>query len=137
MREAGYFDSGAASPRPETSQTLRQISEAIRGTSYDRRVEGHTDNVPIHNSQFDSNWELSSARATRIARMLIPMNAVPAAQLSATGYAEYHPVADNATLEGRAENRRVDLVVVPHTFLDLPDTDNPNNKAGWRRLIDP
>jgi len=137
LREAGFFDSGTATPRPETAVTLQQISQAIEGTSYDLRVEGHTDSVPIHNSEFDSNWELSSARATRIGRMLLQMQAIPAEQLSAAGYAEYHPVADNSTAEGRAENRRVDLVVMPRTALDLRDIEKTENKIGWRRLIDP
>jgi chemotaxis protein MotB len=57
LREAGFFDSGSAVPRRETVGTLRQIAGSLRGTSYDVRVEGHTDNVPIHNSEFDSNWE--------------------------------------------------------------------------------
>lgn len=137
LREAGYFDSGAAIPRPETTQTLQQISQAIRGTSYDLRVEGHTDNLPIHNSQFDSNWELSSARATRIARMLLQMSAVPAEQISAAGYAEYRPISENNTPEGRSENRRVDLVVMPRSVFDLQDSEESKSKIGWRRLIDP
>ena len=137
LREAGFFDSGAAVPRPETGATLQQISEAIRGTPYDVRVEGHTDNVPIHNAQFDSNWELSAARATRIARMLLLSHAIPSEQISAAGYAEYHPIADNTTPDGRAENRRVDLVVMPHAALNLPNIETADNRIGWRRLIDP
>jgi chemotaxis protein MotB len=137
LREAGFFDSGAAVPRPETTATLSQISEAIRGYPYDLRVEGHTDDVPIHNAEFDSNWELSSIRATHIARMLLQMHSIPADQLSAAGFAENRPVADNRTSEGRAENRRVDLVVMPHAFLDLSDREDSENQVGWRRLIDP
>lgn len=137
LREAGFFDSGTAIPRPQTTQTLQEICAAIHGTSYYLRVEGHTDNMPIHNSQFDSNWELSAARATRIARTLLQMQAVPAEQLSAAGYAEYHPVADNNTSEGRAENRRVDLVVMPHIVLDMTGSNHAENQAGWRKLSDP
>ena len=70
LREAGFFDSGSAIPGPETEATLRQIAESLEGTPYDVRVEGHTDIEPIHNAEFDSNWELSSARATRIARSI-------------------------------------------------------------------
>ena len=137
LREAGFFDSGTATPRPETTETLHQISETIRGTRYEIRVEGHTDNVPIHNSRFDSNWELSSARATCIARILLHMDAIPPEQLSAAGYAEYHPVADNRSAEGRAENRRVDLVVMPHTAFQSLDAVSAENSAGWRRITDP
>jgi chemotaxis protein MotB len=136
LSEAGYFDSGSAIPQPETAVTLQQISQAIWGTPYDLRVEGHTDNVPIHSSQFDSNWELSSARATSIARMLLEFHAIPAEQLSAAGYAEFHPVASNSSPEGRAENRRVDLVVMPHAYLDLPKTTRAENSIGWRKLVD-
>ena len=92
---------------------------------YDLRIEGHTDNVPIHNAEFDSNWELSSARATRIARIFLEMNAIPADRLSAAGYAEFHPVAGNDTPEGRAENRRVDLVVLPRTNINFSEPITP------------
>jgi chemotaxis protein MotB len=131
LREAGFFDSGLAIHRPETAATLHQIAEALRGTPYDVRVEGHTDNIPIHNTEFDSNWELSSLRATHIARMLLEMHAVSPEQLSAAGYSAYRPVAGNQTAEGRARNRRVDLVVMPRAVLDLPE-----DKSGWRRITD-
>jgi chemotaxis protein MotB len=127
LREAGFFDSGDAIPRPETTSTLRAIAESLTKTPYDVRVEGHTDNVPIHNSDFDSNWELSSARATRITRLLVEMHMIAPSQLSAAGYAEYHPVAANNTAEGRAENRRVDLVVMPRAFLDIDSQFNTGN----------
>ena len=77
LREAGFFDSGAATPRPETASILRQIAESLANSQNDVRVEGHTDTTPIRNSEFDSNWELSCARATHIARMLLA-NARPA-----------------------------------------------------------
>ena len=119
LREAGFFDSGSAAPRPETLPTLRQIAAKLSATPYDVRIEGHTDNVPIHDAQFDSNWELSSARATRIARLILDMKAIPPDRISAAGYAEYHPVATNDTPEGRAENRRVDLVVMPRAKINF------------------
>jgi len=119
LREAGFFDSGSAAPRPETLPTLRQIAAKLSATPYDVRIEGHTDNVPIHDAQFDSNWELSSARATRIARLILDMKAIPPDRISAAGYAEYHPVATNDTPEGRAENRRVDLVVMPRVKINF------------------
>src|SRR5208283_2490958 len=79
------------------------------------RVEGHTDNVPIHNSRFASNWELSTARATEMIRLFITQYNFPPIRLSAAGYAEYHPVASNETVEGRGQNRRVDIVVLATT----------------------
>ena len=76
------------------------------------RVEGHTDDVPIHTALFASNWELSSARASSIARLLLVHPNVHAEQMSVAGYAEFHPAASNATSEGRARNRRVDIVLL-------------------------
>lgn len=103
---------------------------------YSLRVEGHTDNVPIHNAEFDSNWELSAARATRIARLLLELNAVPPERLSAAGYAEYHPVASNDTAEGRAENRRVDVVVLPRTRINFAELKELPENGPWRRITD-
>ena len=134
LREAGFFDSGAAIPRPETASTLHQIADSLADSHYDVRVEGHTDTIPIHNSEFDSNWELSSARATHIARMLLMMHAVSPEQISVAGYAEYHPIASNDTAEGRAENRRVDLVVMPRAVLEISSDDNSEDKSLWRKI---
>jgi chemotaxis protein MotB len=136
LREAGFFDSGAAIPRPETASTLHQIAESLADSRYDVRVEGHTDATPIHNSEFDSNWELSSARATHIARMLLQMRAISPERISAAGYAEYHPIATNDTAEGRAENRRVDLVVMPQLVLDISSGRNSEDKSVWRKIAD-
>jgi chemotaxis protein MotB len=69
--------------------------------------------VPIHTAQFASNWELSTARATELAKIFILDHQFAPARLSAAGYAEYHPVATNDTPEGRAQNRRVDIIVLP------------------------
>ena len=116
LREAGFFYSGSAIPRSGTLNTLREISASLRPMPYDVRVEGHSDNIPIHNDEFDSNWELSSARATRIARLLLTLGAVAPDRLSAAGYAEFHPIRSNQSAEGRAENRRIDLAVMPLRF---------------------
>jgi chemotaxis protein MotB len=142
LREAGFFNSGSATPRPETLPTLRQIAASLSHSPYDLRIEGHTDNIPMHNAEFDTNWELSSARATRIARLFLELKAIPPERLSAAGFAEFHPVASNATAEGRAENRRVDLLVMPRTKIDLSATGLPANAqtgdtSGWRRIGDP
>ena len=102
LREAGFFASGSAVPKPETLPTLRQIAARLGATPYDLRIEGHTDNIPIHNDEFDSNWELSSARATHIARLILDQKLIAPDRISAAGYAEYHPVATNDTPEGRA-----------------------------------
>ncbi|MGC2162236.1 MAG: flagellar motor protein MotB [Silvibacterium sp.] len=114
LREAGFYNSGSATPHLSSMSSLDAIAETLKASPYDIRIEGHTDNVPIHTSQFDSNWELSTARATRLARLFIERHGFQPARLSASGYAEYHPVASNATVEGRSENRRVDIIVLPH-----------------------
>jgi chemotaxis protein MotB len=78
----------------------------------DIRIEGHTDNIPIHNERYDSNRELSTARATEIIKLLITKFALAPNRLSASGYGEYDPTTSNDTAEGSALNRRVDLVVL-------------------------
>ncbi|MGO9326488.1 MAG: flagellar motor protein MotB [Terracidiphilus sp.] len=136
LREAGFFESGSATPKPEALPTLRQIADKLGPTPYDLRIEGHTDDVPIHTAEFDSNWELSTARATHIARLFLDMKAIPAVRLSAAGYAEFHPVATNDTAEGRAENRRVDLVVIPRTKINFASPVNSKPSGPWRKVTD-
>jgi chemotaxis protein MotB len=135
LREAGFFESGSAVPKPEALPTLREIADKLGPTPYDLRIEGHTDNVPIHNAEFDSNWELSAARATHIARLFLEMKAIPADRLSAAGYAEFHPVASNDTAEGRAKNRRVDLVVMPRTTINFA-AESSDLSGPWRKVTD-
>ncbi len=136
LREAGFFDSGSATPKPATLPTLRQIAAALSQTPYDVRIEGHTDDIPIHNGEFDSNWELSAARATRVARLLIGLKSISPDRISAAGYAEYHPVASNDTAEGRAENRRVDLVVLPRTQINFATPEAVPPTGPWRKITD-
>jgi len=112
LRETGFYDSGSAALRPASEPAVQRIAEALRAQANNIRIEGHTDNVPIHNSQFASNWELSTARATEMIRLFITHYNLPATRLSAAGFAEYHPVTSNETAEGRAQNRRVDIVVL-------------------------
>jgi chemotaxis protein MotB len=138
LREAGFFQSGSAEPRHGTVGTLREIARSLGQTPYDVRIEGHTDNVHIHNSKFDSNWELSTARATGIARLFLQIHAIAPNHLSAAGYAQYHPAASNATADGRAMNRRVDLVVMPRLNIDFaakPGASTPAS-GSWRRITD-
>ena len=137
LREAGFFASGSATPQPQTLPTLRQIAAALTNSPYDIRVEGHTDNVPIHTPDFDSNWELSTTRATRIARLLLDLHAITPNRISASGYAEFHPVAPNDASEGRAENRRVDLIILPRTTTDLSKPAAANSLGPWKKITDP
>lgn len=112
LKEAGFFDSGSATLKPSGYQILNTIIEAMTQYSNPLRIEGHTDNVPISNSQFPSNWELSTARATNVLRYILKNYDVDPASISATGYAEFRPMAENSTPEGRARNRRVDIVLL-------------------------
>lgn len=138
LREAGFFNSGSATPQPDTLPTLRQVATALGRTPYDLRVEGHTDNLPIHTAEFDSNWELSSARATQIARMFLNIGAISPDKLSAAGYAEFHPVAPNDAPDGRAQNRRVDLVILPRSKINFSSSSlaASNGLGHWRRITD-
>lgn len=115
LREVGFFDSGSAGVKARSLPAFSRMAELLAQRQFSIRIEGHTDDVPIHNSQFGSNWELSTARATEIVQLLITNYHIPPHQLSAAGYAEYHPVASNDTNEGRAQNRRVDIVIVGRT----------------------
>jgi chemotaxis protein MotB len=110
LQEAGFFDSGAAGIRPSALPALDRIAAVLPQSAL--RVEGHTDNVPIHTAQFASNWELSSSRASSIARLLLLHANVHAEIMSVAGYAEFHPATSNDTAEGRARNRRVDIVLL-------------------------
>jgi chemotaxis protein MotB len=112
LGEGGFFDSGCDQIKPEGLVLLDAIATGLTGAENHIRVEGHTDNVPISNSKFPSNWELSTARATAIVAYLVVKFGMSPDLMSAAGYAEYRPIASNDTDEGRARNRRVDLVVL-------------------------
>jgi chemotaxis protein MotB len=112
LGEGGFFDSGSDILKPEGRTLLDAIASALVVTDNHIRVEGHTDNVPIRNSRFPSNWELSTARATTVVAYLIDRFKIAPERLSAGGYSEYWPVETNMTVEGRSRNRRVDIVVL-------------------------
>lgn len=112
LKEAGFFDSGQAQIKPSAYELINTIGEAMSQYNNPLRLEGHTDNIPISTSQFPSNWELSTARAVNGLKYLVKNFDVDPDKISATGYAEFRPLADNATAEGRAKNRRVDLVML-------------------------
>lgn len=112
LGESGIFDSGSDAIKPEGKALLDTIATSLVALGNQMRVEGHTDNVPIRNSRFPSNWELSTARATAVVSRLIDNFGLPPELLSAAGYAEYRPAASNDTEEGKSRNRRVDIVVL-------------------------
>ena len=112
LGEKGVFDSGSDQIKPEGKVLLDALATSLVSVANYIRVEGHTDNVPINNPRFPSNWELSTARATVVVCYLIQTYNLKAAMLSAAGYAENRPVASNDTQEGKARNRRVDLIIL-------------------------
>ncbi len=112
LREFGFFDSGSAALRPSAIPALDRIASILAVRTCRLRIEGHTDDVPIHTAQMASNWELSTARSTELVRLLIVRYRFSPERLSAAGYAEYHPIASNDTPQGRAQNRRVDVVIL-------------------------
>ena len=112
LREVGFFDSGSARLRVDSEAAFSRIAGVLGEKPYRIRIEGHTDNVPIHTAQFASNWELSTARATELVKTLILKYEFVPERLSAAGYAEFHPIAGNQSEEGRKLNRRVDVVIL-------------------------
>jgi chemotaxis protein MotB len=119
LREVGFFDSGSAHIKPESQYAFDRIAGILRDRNYRLRIEGHTDDVPIHTAQYASNWELSTARATEVVRLLIVRNGFSPERLSAGGFAEFHPVSTNRTPDGRAQNRRVDIVILGQVLANL------------------
>lgn len=106
------FESGEATIKPEGLKFLQAVAEAVQELDRHARVIGHTDNVPIRTAQFPSNWELSATRAVMVVRALSELYGLPSTHLSATGFGDSRPVADNATGEGRTKNRRVEIIIL-------------------------
>jgi chemotaxis protein MotB len=130
LREVGFFDSGEATLLPDGQKTLTRIAGILNEKGFHIRVEGHTDNKPIHTRRFKSNWELSTARATEVVSLLIEKHGFDPTLVSAAGYSEYRPIAGNDTEEGRKSNRRVDLVVVARASHDVAGGDPAGSSPG-------
>ncbi len=112
LSDKQLYDSGSADIKPETERILDEVYRQLKSRQNEVRVEGNTDNVPIANAQFPSNWELSSARATGVARYFVEKDGLAARRISALGYGEYRPRVPNDTDAHRAANRRVDVVIL-------------------------
>ena len=110
--ESALFDEGSASLKPKALEVLDEIADEISGRPNHIRVEGHTDDRPIVTPVYPSNWELSSARATAVVRYYTENHQIPPGRISALGYGEYRPVLPNNSVENRARNRRVDVVIL-------------------------
>jgi chemotaxis protein MotB len=116
------FDSGDARLRGDSVEALRALAQLLRNDSHAIEVEGHTDNVPIANALFPSNWELSAVRASSVVRLFIDTG-VPAERLTAMGHGANEPVASNEDPVGRARNRRVAVTII--SALPEPPTAIP------------
>ncbi|HEV3155203.1 MAG TPA: OmpA family protein [Candidatus Baltobacteraceae bacterium] len=112
LSDNAYYSSGSAELRPQTQRILDHVSAFLKRNQFLVRVEGNTDNVPIHTAEYPTNWELSTARATNVARYLVERDGMDPHRLGATGYGEWRARYPNDTPGHRAANRRVDIVIL-------------------------
>jgi chemotaxis protein MotB len=112
LKQAAFFPSGTDVIDQTTMPTLEKVAGALTVVTNPVRIEGHTDSIPIHTPRFRSNWDLSAARSIAIMEVMRNRFNISVERLSIAGYADTAPVADNDTPEGRARNRRVDLVIL-------------------------
>ncbi len=111
------FKSGSASLSSSGTETIRQVANVLQGIPDKQyQIEGHTDNVPIRSQRFPSNWELASARALTVLRIMVDAG-LAEDRISAASFGDTKPVASNETAEGKAQNRRIDVVIVPDLSL--------------------
>ncbi len=112
LNNSVLFDEGSAIIKSEALKTIDEIIDTISKIDNNVLVEGHTDSTPISNAKYPSNWELSTARATNIIAYMLKSKKIEPKRLSAVGYGEYMPVADNTSIGGRLLNRRVDIIIL-------------------------
>ena len=127
MREKAFFASGDSAIAPDSLPMLAKIAAVVQSLPNPVRLEGHTDARPIHTSRFHSNWELSAARSIAMLELLRDRFQIPPSRMAVAGYAENSPADTNDTEEGRAHNRRVDLVLLSAGALtsEPPASVNP------------
>ncbi len=112
LRDAAFFEPAKADVRREVLSDLSAVGHTLRELENEIRVEGHTDSIPIRNSSYRSNWELSAARAAAVLDELVKTSGIHESRLSIAGYAAQRPLMSNDTADGRSQNRRVDIVVL-------------------------
>jgi len=112
MSEHMLFGLGSADIAAEALPLLHKVGAIISKTAYLIRIEGHTDNLPIHTERYPSNWELSTARAVNVLRYFVKNHNVDPRRLAAEGFSEFHPVVANDTAENREKNRRVEIIFI-------------------------
>ncbi len=114
LSNAILFDSGRTDLKEEGQAAISSLIPALKSVGKrEFLVAGHTDNVPIKTARFKSNWELSTARAVTVVKHMVE-HGYPATQLGAAGFGEFDPIADNSTEEGRAQNRRIEIILMPN-----------------------
>jgi chemotaxis protein MotB len=137
LRELGFFNSGQAELIPGAGAKIVTIAKILAKPGLEIRVNGHSDNQPIHTAQFDSNWELSTARAMSVLRLLVNDGGFDPTRISAAGFGEYRPLGDNSTPEGRRMNRRIDLVVLQTKDANPPADSHPPKPSPAARFAAP
>jgi chemotaxis protein MotB len=126
LRQATFFPSGEDAIDPKTYPIVEKIAQTIRALPNSVRLEGHTDSVPIHTARFHSNWELSAARSIGMMELLSEHFEIPRQRMAIAGYADTAPLDSNDTQEGRAHNRRVDIVILNQQVKSIePGTAGP------------
>jgi chemotaxis protein MotB len=128
MNSELLFASGKAELSPKAQSVLADVAAVVRDLPNSINIEGYTDDVPIATGVFPSNWDLSSARATSVVKELVK-NSIPPQRLSAVGYGEFHPIADNKEEAGRFKNRRVVLMVMSQVIARYGMSDEERAKA--------
>jgi chemotaxis protein MotB len=111
ISDSVLFDLGSSGMSPKGLPLLDKVLELFCKTSYEILIEGHTDNLPIHTSQYPSNWELSTTRAVNVLRYFLAKGQIPGNRVSALGYGEFQPISPNDTPENRVKNRRVEILL--------------------------
>ena len=127
--ESILFDSGSANIKPSSIPVLNTISKIIKETDNEIVAEGNTDDVPVKNGEYDSNWELSTERALSIVKYLIKNENINPNRISLKGYGEYNPIVPNDNDEDRAKNRRVDILVVEQRDKSDDSSSKKTSKA--------
>jgi chemotaxis protein MotB len=132
LRQATFFPSGEDTIDPKTYSIVEKIADTIRQLPNSVRLEGHTDSVPIHTARFHSNWELSAARSIAMMELLTGQFAIPPQRMAIAGYADTAPLDSNDTPEGRAHNRRVDVVILNQQVKSIEPvtTGRPGSGSG-------
>jgi len=137
LREAAFFSSGDDAITAASLPSIEKMAAVLQGLPNPVRLEGHTDSVPIHNSRFRNNWELSAARSIAMLEVLSSRFGIPAGRFAVAGYADTIPVDSNDTDEGRGHNRRVDIVVVNRNMLVLDSGPKNPMPVETKKAVEP